>query len=108
VDRFTDEEVRRYGRQMILPEVGGIGQARLRAASATALDEVEALYLAGAGVGAIVVPDATTAERVRALNPRVSIQVAAAVRHCAPAGATHDVERSAERALETLRTLLGL
>ena len=29
--RFSDDEIRRYARQIVLPEVGGIGQERLRA-----------------------------------------------------------------------------
>src|SRR5437764_982151 len=41
--RFSDEEIRRYARQMVLPEVGGIGQERLRAGRAQATSELEAL-----------------------------------------------------------------
>ena len=71
--RFTDEEIRRYSRQMIVPEVGGIGQERLRAATATATSEIEALYLAAAGVGTVRVPSEALAESVRALNPLVTV-----------------------------------
>ena len=63
--RFSDEEVRRYARQMVLPEVGGLGQARLRAARASAGDEVEALYLAAAGVGTLDVPSEAIADLER-------------------------------------------
>ena len=54
--RFSDEEIRRYARQIVLPEVGGAGQEKLREATIAAASEVEALYLAAAGVGTIVVP----------------------------------------------------
>jgi hypothetical protein len=73
--RFTDEELVRYSRHMIVPEVGGVGQMRLRAAKATAGCEVEALYLAACGVGTIVVRSPEIAESVRALNPLVAIVV---------------------------------
>jgi hypothetical protein len=72
---FTDAEIRRYGRQMVLSEVGGLGQERLRAARVTATDELEALYLAGAGVGEVVVPNEEIGEAVRALNPHVRVTI---------------------------------
>ena len=59
--RFSDEEIRRYARQMVLREVGGVGQELLRAATATARSELEALYLAAAGVGTVFVPTAAIA-----------------------------------------------
>ncbi|MFQ5745642.1 MAG: molybdopterin-synthase adenylyltransferase MoeB [Gemmatimonadota bacterium] len=57
------EELRRYARQIILPEVGTEGQARLKAASvllvgAGGLGSPLALYLAAAGVGRIGIVDA--------------------------------------------------
>jgi adenylyltransferase/sulfurtransferase len=73
--RFSDEEVRRYSRQLVLPEVGGIGQERLRAASLSAACEIEALYLAAAGVGSLAVPSPEIAALVRALNPAVQLTV---------------------------------
>jgi molybdopterin/thiamine biosynthesis adenylyltransferase len=71
--RFSDEEVRRYSRQIVLADVGGVGQERLRAASLAADSEIEALYLAAAGVGTISVPSSAIAEAVRSLNPHVKI-----------------------------------
>jgi molybdopterin/thiamine biosynthesis adenylyltransferase len=73
--RFSDEEIRRYSRQIVLPEVGGAGQERLGAATVTAACEVEALYLAAAGVGSIIVPTESVAEAVRALNPLVRVEI---------------------------------
>jgi molybdopterin/thiamine biosynthesis adenylyltransferase len=73
--RFSDEEIRRYARQIVLPEVGGAGQEKLRAATIAAASEVEALYLAAAGVGTVVVPSQAIAEAVRALNPLCRVEV---------------------------------
>ena len=62
VDRFTDEEIERYARHLVLREVGGPGQQRLKAATvlivgAGGLGAPAALYLAAAGVGAIRIVD---------------------------------------------------
>jgi molybdopterin/thiamine biosynthesis adenylyltransferase len=100
--RFTDEEVRRYSRQLVLPEVGGVGQERLRATRATARGEIDALYLAAAGVGELVVPSHAIADAVRALNPLVRVTVDARPL------ATDDVERGALRALAVLSEVLAL
>ncbi len=59
---LSNEEVLRYSRQMILPEVGPEGQSKLKAASvlcvgAGGLGSPVALYLAAAGVGTIGVLD---------------------------------------------------
>jgi molybdopterin/thiamine biosynthesis adenylyltransferase len=98
--RFTDEEIRRYSRQMIVPEVGGIGQERLRAASATATREVEALYLAAAGVGTVRVPSEAMAEAVRALNPLVRVEIGSPT-------ATGS-EEAAAKAWRTIKEVLAL
>ena len=101
--RFTDEELRRYSRQMVLAEVGGLGQARLRHAQCEAGDPVEALYLAAAGVGQLTVPTEAIAAEVRALNPEVTVRVDARVESAAAS-----VTASAERALKRIRQILSI
>ena len=100
---LTEEEIRRYARHIVLPEVGGRGQRKLLASrvlivGAGGLGSPAALYLAAAGVGTIgiVDPDAvdlsnlqrqiihsmkdlgrpkvfSAAERMEALNPSVGV-----------------------------------
>jgi len=67
---LSHEEVLRYSRHLILPEVGAAGQARLKAArvllvGAGGLGSPAALYLAAAGVGTLGVVDG---DRVDASN----------------------------------------
>ena len=101
---FTEEEIARYSRNILLPEIGGTGQAQLRAArvlvvGAGGLGSPALLYLAAAGVGTLGVIDddrvelsnlqrqvAHTTERVgvpkalsaaqtiAALNPEVTVE----------------------------------
>jgi adenylyltransferase/sulfurtransferase len=59
---FSEVEIQRYSRHILLKEVGGTGQARLRAASvliigAGGLGSPAALYLAAAGIGRIGLVD---------------------------------------------------
>ena len=64
---FTEAEIQRYSRHILLREVGGVGQARLRAArvlvvGAGGLGSPLILYLAAAGVGTIGIVDADVLE----------------------------------------------
>src|ERR1700693_3297842 len=59
---FTEDEIQRYSRHILLQEVGGIGQAKLKAArvlvvGAGGLGSPLMLYLAPAGIGTIGVID---------------------------------------------------
>jgi molybdopterin/thiamine biosynthesis adenylyltransferase len=102
--RFSDGEVERYARHLVLREVGGSGQQKLKAARVLlvgmgGLGAPAALYLAAAGVGTLGLADADTvslsnlqrqvlyqtgdvgrakvevaAERLTALNPHVAVE----------------------------------
>jgi len=59
---FSEEQIQRYARHIVLPEVGGIGQARLLSArvlviGAGGLGSPLILYLAAAGVGTLGIVD---------------------------------------------------
>jgi molybdopterin-synthase adenylyltransferase len=59
---MNDDEIERYARHLVLKEIGGPGQQRLRAASAIiigagGLGGPAALYLAAAGIGTITLID---------------------------------------------------
>ena len=101
---FSESEIHRYSRHILLPEVGGTGQARLKAArvllvGAGGLGSPLALYLAAAGIGTLGIIDhdhveisnlqrqvAHTTDRLgiakadsaaiaaRALNPEVKVE----------------------------------
>ncbi|HTQ13131.1 MAG TPA: molybdopterin-synthase adenylyltransferase MoeB [Rhizomicrobium sp.] len=114
---LSDTELERYARHIVLREVGGPGQARLRAArvlvvGAGGLGSPVLLYLAAAGVGTLGIADFDTvslsnlqrqiahasadvgrlktdsaAARIRALNPHVAVE-------------THPVRLTAANAME--------
>ncbi len=64
---FSEDEIRRYSRHILLQDVGGIGQAKLKAArvlvvGAGGLGSPLLLYLAAAGIGTLGVVDGDTVE----------------------------------------------
>jgi adenylyltransferase/sulfurtransferase len=68
VTTLGDTELDRYARQIILPEVGGVGQRRIKAASlgiigAGGIGSAAIPALAGAGVGRISIVDGDVVER---------------------------------------------
>jgi sulfur-carrier protein adenylyltransferase/sulfurtransferase len=115
--QLTNDEVKRYSRHLIMPEVGMDGQRRMKAGSvlcigAGGLGSPAALYLAAAGVGTIGIVDfdvvdfsnlqrqiihgtpdvgrsklASAKDRINAINPHVDVQ-------------TYEVALSSENALK--------
>ena len=105
---FSDAEIERYARHLVLPEIGEEGQARLRGSSvlvigAGGLGSPLLLYLAAAGVGRLGIVDddavdlsnlqrqvihatpdvgeskvASAAKRIAAVNPEVTVETHAA------------------------------
>src|SRR5581483_427774 len=64
---LTDQELDRYARQIVLPQVGGVGQRRLRASSvavigAGGIGSAVIPALAGAGIGRMTIIDSDTVE----------------------------------------------
>lgn len=118
-DALNREELQRYSRQIMLPQLGMAGQQRLHDArvlvvGAGGLGSPALLYLAGAGVGTIGIVDddvvdatnlqrqvihtttdvgrskvASAAEKVRALNPHVQV-------------VEHDLRLTSANALEVM------
>ena len=114
---LTNDEVKRYSRHLIMPEVGVDGQRRLKAGSvlcigAGGLGSPAAMYLAAAGVGTIGLVDfdvvdfsnlqrqiihgtpdvgrsklASAKDRIQAINPHVDVK-------------TYEVALSSENALK--------
>ncbi|WP_118857009.1 HesA/MoeB/ThiF family protein [Sphingomonas mesophila] len=64
---FTDDELDRYARQLVLPQFGGLGQQRLKSArvavvGAGGIGSAVIPALAGAGVGALTIIDGDRVE----------------------------------------------
>src|ERR671921_193371 len=64
---LTDEELDRYARHIVLPQVGGMGQQRLKASSvsvvgAGGIGSAIIPALAGAGVGRLTIIDSDVVE----------------------------------------------
>lgn len=97
LSQLSDDEIARYGRQMIVPGVGGAGQERLKKArvlvvGAGGLGSPSLLYLASAGIGHIGIVDA---DEVDVTNLQRQV-----------AHSTADVGRNkAESAAETIRAI---
>ncbi len=110
---FTEDEIRRYSRHILLQDVGGIGQARLKAArvlvvGAGGLGSPLLLYLAAAGVGTIGIVDhdrvelsnlqrqiAHTTDRIGEQKARSAARTARAINpevHVEPYGVRLDAE----------------
>jgi len=117
---LTNDEIKRYSRHLIMPEVGVDGQRKLKAAKvlcigAGGLGSPVALYLAAAGVGKIGIVDfdvvdfsnlqrqiihgtpdvgrsklASAKDRLNAINPEIEV-------------VTHEVMLSSENALELFK-----
>ena len=111
----------RHTRQVRLVEIGEGGQARLGRAvvavrGAGHAGEVEASYLAGAGVGTIRVVDDAQARAVRAMDSSVRVERGAPARAVEPTpldalagmdASALEVARGAWRALDTLRRVIA-
>src|SRR5258706_13682908 len=73
---MRDEQVRRYARHVLLPDVGGLGQTALLTATARVDVRdpgglVAATFLAAGGVGTLIVGDAAAPQvaTLSAINP---------------------------------------
>jgi hypothetical protein len=78
---LTEDQIRRYQRHLVLPEIGGRGQERLLAASVRvegrgpAAEEC-ARYLVAAGVGRVVVDPRLDRTSLDGMNPDVVVSPA--------------------------------
>jgi hypothetical protein len=70
---MRDEQIQRYARHVILPDIGPLGQTALLVASAKLplresephAEMIACAYLAAGGVGTLIVPNATEAQRAQ-------------------------------------------
>jgi adenylyltransferase/sulfurtransferase len=68
VNDFSDDELERYARHIVLPQVGGVGQRRLKTASvaivgAGGIGSAAIPALAGAGIGKLTIVDDDVVDR---------------------------------------------
>jgi molybdopterin/thiamine biosynthesis adenylyltransferase len=71
---LSDQQIERYSRQIILPQVGGRGQRTLLSASVAVvgggdLSAAAALYLAAAGVGRLTLSEPSPLSAIVGMNP---------------------------------------
>ena len=116
---FSEDEIRRYSRHILLQEVGGIGQAKLKAArvllmGAGGLGSPLALYLAAAGIGTLGIVDDDTVEisnlqrQIAHTTPRIGVGKAVSAAEAALAinpeirVETHPFRLNADNALDLI------
>jgi adenylyltransferase/sulfurtransferase len=99
---LTEAQIERYSRQIILPEVGGMGQekllrGRVRLRGPGAFARWAALYLGAAGVGEIVL-DGPWEETIRGMNPDCRVSPAPETAPGPPAAVVIAAADDADRA----------
>ncbi len=114
---LTEAQIRRYGRHVLLPELGGRGQARVCAGAVRVVGEglaaeAAVLYLVAAGGGRGAVPVGRGPGGLapaRAIEPACVIEVGqgaalevSALAHASPADALAEGARAALRAVRAL------